>query len=224
MQHRILIIATHPDDEVLGCGGTIARYADHGDDVFVVVVTRGVPELFSPAVIEQTRRELALAHQRLGVSSVRFLDFPAPMLDTIPGYQLADRLKQVIQELGADTIFIPHRGDLHSDHRAVYMASLVAARPLEQSPVRRILCYETLSETEWASPEADQAFIPTVFIDISRYLTDKLAAMACYQTQLKTAPNPRSLSIIEALACMRGATVNLHAAEAFMLIRDIEHL
>jgi len=217
----ILVIATHPDDEVLGCGGVIARYGDQGHQVHVLVVTRGIPELFSPKQIEETRQELRRAHKVLEVSGVTFLDFPAPRLDVVPGNELADAIARVIRQLRPQIVYIPHWGDIHGDHRATYRASLVATRPVNGSSVRRVLCYECLSETEWGSPGTHEAFVPTVFVDISKSLNRKLEAMACYRSQLKQAPHPRSLRSIEALARLRGGTVGLQAAEAFILVRDI---
>ena len=218
---NVLIIAPHPDDEVLGCGGVMARHADQGDEVHVLVVTRGAPEIFPPEQIEDTRQELRAAHAVLGVSTVQFLDFPAPKLDTIPGHKLADAIAGVIRSLQPSIIYLPHRGDIHTDHQAVYQATLVAARPINGCSVRQLLCYETLSKTEWAAPFGDDAFIPTVFVDITDYLAQKLKAMDCYHSQLKQPPHSRSLKSIEALARLRGATVSLSAAEAFMLVRQI---
>jgi N-acetylglucosamine malate deacetylase 1 len=221
MNKRILVIAPHPDDEVLGCGGTIARHVAHDDEVHVVVVTRGAQELYSPEVVESGREELRKSQKLLNVSSTQFLDFPAPKLDTVDGYKLASAINSIIQSLRPHTLYIPHRGDIHIDHQAVYQAALVAARPINHCSVNQIFAYETLSETEWAPPSADAAFIPTVFVDITNYLDDKIQAMACYQSQLKQPPHPRSLQSIEALARLRGATVGLPAAEAFMLVREI---
>jgi LmbE family N-acetylglucosaminyl deacetylase len=218
---NILVVAPHPDDEVLGCGGIMARHASQGDEVHVLVVTRGIPELFPPEQIEEARQELRAAHQVLGVSSVQFLDFPAPMLDTIPGYQLASAIDKVIRSVQPGIVYSPHRGDMHADHRAVYQATMVATRPINSCPIRRLLCYEVLSETEWASPFGNDAFIPTVFVDISEYLDRKLEATACYRSQLKQPPHSRSLQAIEALARLRGSTVSLQAAEAFVLVREI---
>jgi LmbE family N-acetylglucosaminyl deacetylase len=216
-----LVIAVHPDDEVLGCGGTIARHVALGHQVHVLVVTRGIPEIFSPDLIEHTRQELRAAHQILGVSSVRFLDFPAPRLDVVAGHELADAISATIRDLQAETVYLPHRGDLHADHRAVYEATLVAARPIKACPTHTLYCYETLSETDWAAPFPDSVFVPTVFVDITDYLNLKLRALACYESQLKAPPHPRSLEAVEGLARLRGATVGLAAAEAFVLVRTL---
>ena len=219
---KVLVIATHPDDEVLGCGGVMARHTAVGDHVSLLVVTRGIPELFSTEFIEQGRRELRQANELLGVTDIHFLDFPAPKLDTVPGYELATAINRKIQVLQPHTIYLPHHGDIHADHQAVYQATLVAARPIDGCPVRKLLCYETLSETEWASPVGDQAFIPTVFVDITDFLPLKLQAMACYRSQIKEFPHPRSLQTLEALARLRGATVGLPAAEAYKLVREVQ--
>jgi LmbE family N-acetylglucosaminyl deacetylase len=221
MTKNVLVVAAHPDDEVLGCGGVMSRHAADGDQVTVLVATRGAPELYPSEWIERLLGELRAAHQLLDVSSTHFLDFPAPKLDTVPGYALANGIAGTIQSVQPEIIYVPHRGDIHADHQAVYQATLVAARPISDCSVRTILSYETLSETEWAAPVGDQVFIPTVFVDISGHLERKLEAMACYQTQLRPAPHSRSLQTIEALARLRGATVGLAAAEAFQLVRQI---
>lgn len=217
----ILVIAPHPDDEILGCGGIMARTAARGDDVRVVVVTRGTPEVFPPDDVARCRKELASAHEILGVRGVRFLDFPAPWLDTVPVSKIADALRDAVIWACAEELYVPHAGDLHADHRSVYEASLVAARPISGCPIRQMFCYETLSETEWASPARDSAFVPTVFADISAHLETKLKAMSWMTTQLRDFPHPRSLRAIEALARFRGASAGLEAAEAFELVRGI---
>ena len=215
-----LVLAPHPDDEVLGCGGTIARHAASDDSVTVLIATRGTPELFSDESVARVRSEAREAHKRLGAET-RFLDFPAPALDTVPRYKLAGAIADVIRDLQPEVLYLPHHGDIHNDHLQLYHAGLVAARPIEGCPVRRILTYETLSETEWAPPQSDLVFYPTVFVDISEYLPKKLDAMACFSSQVKPPPAARSLQNIKALAQYRGATVFVEAAEAFMLIREI---
>jgi len=218
---KVLVVAPHPDDEVLGCGGTMARHSVQGDRVYVLVVTRGIPEIFPPEEIERTRQELRRAHKMLGVTDTLFLDYPAPKLDTVPEYKLAEAISEVIHVLQPDILYIPHRGDIHVDHKAVYNAAMVASRPVDDMFIQRILCYETLSETEWGALSESSAFVPNVFIDITRFLNKKLEAMASYRSQLKNEPHPRSLRSIKALAYLRGGTVGVHAAEAFVLVREI---
>jgi N-acetylglucosamine malate deacetylase 1 len=218
---KVVVIATHPDDEVLGCGGVMARHAACGDEVHVIVVTRGIPELYPVSLVEQTRNEFRAAVAVLKVTGTAFLDFPAPKLDTVPHFQLADAIAGVIRRVGAEMVYIPHHGDIHVDHRMVYMASLVACRPVNNCPVKRLLAYETLSETEWAPAHSGDAFIPTVFVDVTPFMPQKLEALRCYASQIRPAPNSRSTRTVEALAAFRGGTVSVMAAEAFMLIRDV---
>jgi len=219
---NVLVLAPHPDDEVLGCGGTVGRHVAAGDRVDVLVATRGAPELYPDEAVALVRDEARQAHRLLGIDQTTFFDFPAPALDTIPRYQIASAIAAVLRERAIHTLYIPHHGDIHSDHFHLYHAALVAARPLPDCPVRRILVYETISETEWAPPLPESGFHPTVFIDISEHLAAKMSAMECYQTQIKPPPSARSLRTIEALARFRGATISRDAAEAFMLVREID--
>jgi N-acetylglucosamine malate deacetylase 1 len=219
---KILVLATHPDDEVLGCGGSMARHSARGDRVEVLVATRGTPEKYSQDQVDSLRKELEAAHAVLGVSTAHFLDFPAPKLDTVPVCELADSIGAVLSTVQAEVIYLPHRGDLHSDHRAVFAAAMVAVRPIAGNGVRRVLCYETLSETEWAASVVEEAFLPTVFTDISDFLEKKKQALACYRSQVKEFPHPRSLQGVEALARLRGSTAGVGAAEAFQLIREMD--
>lgn len=224
MSKKVLVLAPHADDETLGCGGVMARHVAEGDTVYVAVLTNasvGAPELFSAAQIEVVREEARVAHAVLGVSRTYFEEFPAPRLDSEPSYPIAMAISRLIRETGAEVLYIPFRGDLHNDHRVIFTAALVAARPVPGQTVRTVLAYETLSETEWAAPFGDDAFIPTVFVDISATLEQKLAALDCFKSQMKPFPNSRSLDAVTALARLRGATVNVLAAEAFHLIRDI---
>lgn len=222
MSHNVLIIAPHPDDEVLGCGGVIKKFTGQFATVNVLIITRGKKELFSDERIENVRKEARNAHKLLGVESTIFLDFPAPDLDTISLSELSVAISNMIIKLKPDTIFMPHRGDLHHDHKAVFTASLVAARPVNNYLVKRIYSYETLSETEWAAPFGDDAFIPDYFVNISEEFSFKLEAMKCFKSQIREFPNPRSLKAIESLAHFRGSTVGFTYAEAFMTIRVIE--
>lgn len=218
---RVVVVAPHPDDEVLGCGGVMARHVEAGDAVQCVVVTRGSADVFPEEAVHTVREELRAAHDVLGVEDVRFLDFPAPQLDTVPRHVLSDAIRRSLYDFRAETVYLPHAGDIHHDHREIYHAVLVAARPHPGCPIRRLLCYETLSETEWSPPTAGEVFTPNVFIDIEAQLQKKLDAMACYRSQLKEPPCSRSLAAIESLARLRGMTVGVQAAEAFALVRDV---
>jgi N-acetylglucosamine malate deacetylase 1 len=217
----VLVVAPHPDDEVLGCGGVIARHVARGDDVYVVIVSRGAPDVFPPELVEQARQEAAGANKVLGTRRTFFLDFPAPRLDIVPASSLANALKELVMQVQPAIVYLPHHGDLHSDHKAVYWATLVATRPNGGFYPRRLLCYETPSETEWGAPISGEMFVPTIFVDVSQYLDVKLEAMKCYGSQLAPSPGARSLASIEALAHVRGSAIGVTAAEAFCLVREV---
>lgn len=219
---RILVIAPHPDDEMIGVGGTIAKRAAHGDSVFVCVITKGVEPLFAAELVSRTRQECREADQLLGVEETIFLDFPSVMLETVPRYELNGKISEVVQRIKPDEAYIPHRGDMQLDHQMVVDAAMVALRPKYQHVVKRIYAYETLSETGWNIPNTVNEFIPTVYEDISDYIDAKLSAMRLFETQLEPFPAARSIGAIEALARYRGTTVGVTAAESFVLIREIK--
>lgn len=218
---NILVIAPHPDDEILGVGGTIGRYINEAHNVSVCIVTKGSEPLFSNDSVMKTREETRRCHKRLGIKDTFFLDFPAVMLEKVDRYEINDQILKVIEKTMPDIAFIPHHGDMQKDHQIISEASMVALRPKYAHRVKQIYAYETLSETEWNIPHSANTFIPNVYVDISKYLNVKTDAMAQYASQLADFPNPRSLEAVEALAKYRGSTINVMAAEAFMLIREI---
>ncbi len=221
-EKSILVVAPHPDDEILGCGGVIKKFALSNNEIHVLIMSRGKKGLYPEERILNVRKEALDAHRILGVTNTRFLDFPAPELDTVSISELSAAIYDVILEIQPHTVFLPHRGDLHHDHKAVFNAGLVASRPVNKGSVKRIYSYETLSETEWAAPFGDDSFIPDNFVNISEVFSYKLEAMNCYRSQLRDFPHSRSLKSIEALANFRGGTVGFTHAEAFMTIRVIE--
>lgn len=218
---NILVIAPHPDDEVLGCGGTMAKHTSDGDEVYLCVVTKTYPPDWPEGEIRKRRNEVLRANTILGIKKTYFLDLPTVKLDTIPQKELNEAIAQVVNKLQPEIVYIPHGGDVNSDHRLVFEAAMVATRPRPALAIRKVLCYEVLSETEWAAPFAENAFMPNVYVDISEVLETKLKAMSEYKSELKEFPHPRSLESISALAKIRGATVGVEAAEAFRLIREI---
>jgi len=218
---KVLVVAPHADDEVLGCGGAIARHVASGDEVTVLILGKASATLYDEAAREAPLREAREAHSVLGVGNSVFREFPAPMMDTVPIHEIADAVRETIFESGAETVYVPHRGDVHQDHSVVFNAALVAARPVDGCPVRRVLAYETMSETEWAPPFGGDAFVPNVFLDVTATLDRKIDAMKKYGSQIKEKPHPRSEWGLRALAEYRGSTVGVAAAEAFALIRDI---
>ena len=222
---NILVVAPHADDEVLGCGGSIAKHVRSGDTVYVAIMTNaaiGAPELFSSESIESVRAEAIKSHETLGVEETLFYDFPAPQLEQYPQYKIANILNLLIKEKNIDTMYIPHKGDLHLDHGVIYNASLVAARPVPGQSVRHIYAYETLSETEWGHPTVEAVFIPRYFNVLDKLdFATKVKAMQCFSSQLREFPNTRSIKAIEHLGALRGAYVGANIAESFDVIRSI---
>ena len=219
---KVLVFAPHPDDEVIGVGGTIAKLADAGDDVYVCIVTSGQPPIYDPNDTLAAQDEARRADELLGVKETIFLNFPAVMLETVPRYQLNGKISETINNIKPDEVYIPHRGDMQIDHQMVVDSCMVGLRPRGDDIPKRVYAYETLSETGWNIPNTTNEFIPTVYENISDTLQKKLSAMRLYSMQTMDFPNARSIEAIEALSKFRGATVSVNAAEAFALIREIK--
>jgi len=229
MSERVLVIAAHPDDEVLGCGGIAARHTDAGDEVHVLIMAEGataranVGEGSSAYAAERTalRAAAKAAAGILGSESLTFADFPDNRMDTVALLDVTKRVEQMIAEIKPGIVYTHHGGDLNIDHQIVYKAVLTACRPLPGSPVHAIYAFETVSSTEWASPDTDIGpFHPTRFVDISGQLERKLAALDAYAMEMRPSPHARSIENISALATHRGASVGMAAAEALMVIRE----
>lgn len=218
---KVLIIAPHPDDEVLGVGGTIARLVSEGNDVTVAIVTKGWKPLFEDSQVQQVRLEARLANEVLGVKSLRFMDIPVTKLSTMEKHQLNGEFDHLIGQEKPECIFLPFCGDRHDDHRQVFDACMVALRPSGKCKyVKRILCYETVSETHWSAPYIEPYFEPQLWVDISHHLSIKLEAMRVYKSQLREEPDSRSLEAISSLAKWRGSIIGIAAAECFVAIRE----
>ncbi len=213
---KVLVFAPHNDDEVLGVGGTIARMSVEGHEVYVCEVTSGKNKERTDLIKSEARN----AHSVLGVKKSIFLDLPVVELKTMAVTELNKAVSGVVKEIQPDIAFIPHKGDMHRDHYEVAMAAMVALRPVDAPNLKAIYAYETLSETEWNIPSAENLFVPSVWVDISDYIELKEKAMSCYNTQIKEFPNPRSIKAIRALSEYRGSTICKRNSEAFMLIRQ----
>lgn len=214
-----LVLAPHADDEVLGCGGVLARLAGAGRPPAVVIVTEGHPPDYSPESVEGLKREAAAAAAVLGCPVPQFMGLPAARLDGMPHRELNVAIGAVVAAHRPDTLLLPFPGDIHRDHQLLFESAMVAARPTGPGSPAQILCYETLSETNWNAAGVAPAFTPQVSIDISDTLAAKIRAFRAYASQRRDFPQERSVEAIEALARLRGATAHLVAAEAFMLVR-----
>ena len=218
---KVLVVSPHPDDEVLGVGGTIARLASEGNDVTVAIVTKGWEPLFADSQVEQVRTEARAANDVLGVKSLRFMDLPVTRLSQIPRYELNKEFERLISEERPELVFSPFCGDRQDDHRQVFDACMVALRPaISAEYVKQVLCYETVSETHWSVAYVESCFEPQLWVDISDYLPVKLEEMRNYSSQLQQEPDARSLGAISSLAKWRGSMVGMHAAECFVVVRE----
>ena len=222
MTKTILVVAAHPDDEVLGCGGTMARHADQGDRVHVIFVADGVSSrLIDPATEAKIRRSAAdEALAVLGVVSVYYLDFPDNRLDSVPLLDVVKALESLISDISPEIIYTHHHGDLNVDHRKVHQSVMTACRPLPGSGVKEIFTFEVPSSTEWACPDLTP-FLPQMRVDISGQLSRKLQALEAYSDEMRPTPHSRSLEHLRAMALHRGHEAGLAAAEAFAVMRLI---
>jgi LmbE family N-acetylglucosaminyl deacetylase len=215
-KNSVLVIAAHPDDEVLGCGGTVALHRKNGDDVCTVVVCEGS----SLRGVDQGQGDdhhLFAASRELGVEDVRHLGLPDQRLDTMTLTDIITPLEEVVRDVRPNIVYCQHGGDVNIDHTILFKAALVAVRPTELY-IDVVYAFEAASSTEWAHP---RVFVPDTFVDISSTLEQKLRAMNCYKSELRDYPHPRSLEALRHRAHSWGNQNCLDAAEAFMTVRRI---
>ncbi len=227
MMKSVLVIAAHPDDEVLGCGGTIARLINEGSIVNIAfladgVMSRGESKEEKNEDLEIRRAAAKKACGILGTKSVSFRDFPDNCMDTVALLDIAKVVEALIEQYQPDTIFTHHFSDLNIDHRLTNQAVITACRPQQDSSVKTILSFEVPSSTEWQISGNNGIFNPNWFVDITETLDVKLSALDAYADELRDWPHPRSHKGVESLARWRGATVSMRAAEAFMLGRHLK--
>lgn len=219
MTKRVLIVAPHPDDETLGAGGTAAKCVSQGDHVTVLIVSGHLPPLYPLEVYEKTVQEALSAFAILGLADHRFLKIPATMVGSVPVHVLNEQVSTVIREVRPQVVLCAYP-DRHIDHRVIFDSVMVASRPVGAgSEIEILAAYETLSETHWNAPHIEPNFVPNWVVDISEFLDKKLAAIACYQSQIPDWPGSRSIGTAEALAKFRGTQAGFAFGEAFQIIR-----
>lgn len=215
MMKRILIVAAHPDDEILGLGGTIRKLIQTGYEVTTVLMAKGRQEE------DHHIRSLGIsANQRLGIKEVIFLENNNLELEMLPLHVLNKQLEAIIQQLQPEMIFTHHDGDLNRDHQITFRAVMTAARPLPGRPPIEIICFETVSSSEWA-PSYNNHFKPNYYVDITETFDDKIQALQHYDVEMREFPHPRSYEGLKHLAHVRGMTVGVVYAEAFEIVRRI---
>lgn len=224
----VAVIAAHPDDEVLGCGGTIARHIQERDEVHVLIMAEGLTSRDRQRNRSHRSTDLSnlaidaqKANQVLGTTSLTLRNFPDNRLDSIDLLDLIKCIENFLKQYPARIVYTHHGGDLNVDHRRVHESVVTACRPMPGQSVEKLLFFEVASSTEWQTVNMISAFIPSWFVDISITLEIKLDALKEYKSEMRSWPHARSLSSIEHLAKWRGASVGLEAAEAFMAGRII---
>jgi LmbE family N-acetylglucosaminyl deacetylase len=224
---KVLVIAAHPDDEVLGCGGTAARLVQEGHEVHFSILGEGITSRHkqrSDAETDQLgrlRRQAEAAAAKVGVKSVVLDKLPDNRLDTVPLLDVVKIVEGLVDRIKPEIIYTHHGGDLNVDHGVVHRAVLTATRPMSGQPVREIYSFEIASSTEWAFQKLQPCFQPNVFVDVTRTLEAKIAAMECYESEARKFPHPRSPEALRAIAMRWGSVSGCAAAEAFELVRSI---
>lgn len=225
--NKILVIAAHPDDEVLGLGGSIAKFADMGKEVHLLIVTDGSSAQYRGSsqleeIFQKKKKETENCAKILGIRSISYGGLPDMRLDTVPHIEINDVIERVIERVQPDTVFTHFWGDVNVDHQCVYHSTMVAVRPLASQVVKKVYCYSVPSSTEWSPSLTQTMFMPNTFVDISgKYAQLKYDALACYETELREYPHPRSVEHIEKQDNAEGLKMGMETAEKFVLLRSI---
>jgi LmbE family N-acetylglucosaminyl deacetylase len=220
--NTLLVIAPHPDDELLGCGGTVLRHLAEGDEVHWLIVTHMTPEGgFSAEAIRQRRMQIDAVREAVGFSGLHELELPTAYLDAIPLAEIVAGIGKVLRDVQPDTLYLPYGGDIHSDHGVVFAAAKGCSKWFRHPSVKRVYGYETLSETDFALPPEGPGMPIQRYVDISAYLERKLELLELYEGELGEFPFPRSTEAIRALARLRGAAAGCAAAEGFQVLKEI---
>lgn len=218
MKNKVLIIAVHPDDETLGCGGTLLKHKANGDEVHWLICTT-IDQ--SHSYYEQREKELRLVSDAYGFDGVHNLRLKTMQVDEYSMSELIGAISKVIGEVKPNIIYLPFKGDVHSDHRKIFEASYSCTKSFRYPFVKKIYMIETLSETEFAPSTKEDSFIPNVFVDISEHMEKKIEIMKMFESEIAPHPFPRSERNLRALATFRGATAGCDYAESFVLLKEI---
>jgi N-acetylglucosamine malate deacetylase 1 len=220
--NTVLVVVAHTDDEVLGCGGTIARHVDDGDAVYGIFIADGVSSRMDANQTDLATRNEAAENARiiLGIKENFYLGLPDNRMDSIPLIDVVQKLEQIIDRLKPNIVYTHHHSDLNVDHQIAHQAVLTACRPVPGSGIQSIYTFEVMSSTEWAAPMS-KPFVPDHYVEISYYLSTKNNALKAYELEMREAPHSRSFQHLEALARHRGHSVGVTAAEAFATVRTI---
>ena len=217
--HKVLIFVAHPDDEVLGCGATIAKHIDNSDMVQIVFLSDG----FSSRNDDENRDSNAQkASKVLACQNPIFLNYPDNQLNTVPLLDIVKKIETIVSDFQPNIIYTHYFGDLNIDHQITHKAVITACRPQPNFCVKEIYSFEVLSATHWQSPSMSNAFNPNYFVDVSDFIKQKIKALQCYDNEMRDYPHARSYEAVVSLSSFRGSAVGVHNAEAFVVERLIK--
>jgi len=216
---KVLVIAPHPDDETLGCGGTLLKHKNQGDEIFCLLITNmDLNDGWDLDVFNRRQKEIELVSNYYSFTECIKLDYAAAKIDQISTNELVMSIAKVVKDIKPETIYINFWDDVHTDHKVIFQAAYSCTKSFRYPYVKEVLVYETLSETDYSPPNNSSGFIPNYFVDISDTMERKLSIMEIYKSQVMNNFGPRSLSTIRALNRYRGSRINVEYAEAFMLL------
>jgi LmbE family N-acetylglucosaminyl deacetylase len=219
---KVLVVAVHPDDETLGCGGTLLKHKANGDEIHWLIATDiKESEDYDISAIKQRNKEIKKVEDLYGFTSVNKLDLSTTKVDTYSMSVLVSKISSVIDRIRPDTIYLPFKGDVHSDHKYIFDAAYSCTKSFRYPFIKKIYMMEILSETEFSVSVKEDSFVPNVFVDISDYMDSKIEIMKIYKSEMGEHPFPRSERNIRALANFRGATCGSEYAESFVLLKEI---
>jgi N-acetylglucosamine malate deacetylase 1 len=218
---KALIVSAHPDDETIGCAGTMLQLGSNGWKLYWLIFTDVYAgSIWSEQYIASRKKEIPMISEFFGFKETHHLGYPTTTLDEIPMGKMVSESAQIISSIRPDWVFFPNRSDVHTDHRITADVIFSACKSFRTPYINRLLMYECLSETEFGFPTQDKAFVPNFFVDVSRYLGQKKEAMKIYRSEVMEPPFPRSKENLEALARYRGSRIGVDYAEAFMSIYE----
>lgn len=223
MKEVVCVVALHPDDETLGCGGALLKHKHNGDDIHWIICTEVKEEEgFSRKVVDARNQEIEEVASLYQFNSTQRLGLKTMRVDEYSMSELVGKVSSVFNEIQPTTLYLPFKGDVHSDHRVMFDAAYSCTKSFRYPFIKKVYMMETLSETDFAPSTKEDSFIPNVFIDISEFLKTKLQIMKVFESELGEHPFPRSVRNIEALATLRGATAGCEYAESFMLLKQVK--
>ena len=231
MSKNVLVIAAHPDDEILGCGGVMARHVENGDLVCVLIVCEGITSRKEKKLTECDKKEMEKlyissrkAQKAIGYNKLEILHLPDNRLDSMNMLDVVKEIEKRVTENCIEIVYTHNGTDVNIDHQIIYEATITACRPLPESRIKKIICYEVASSSEWRPPNGGnkEQFTPNMYVDIERYWDKKFQALKCYSSEMRAWPHPRSLKGVKIMAENRGIQVGKKKAEAFSIVREVD--